>query len=60
LGNKEVGGLLVIILQFYKRKTETERIQPAIAKKLDWKGLMVKRYTRPLGHDISHKDCRAL
>jgi hypothetical protein len=26
LGGKEVGGLLVIILQFEKRKTETERV----------------------------------
>jgi hypothetical protein len=31
LGGKEVGGILVIILQFEKRKTETERAQPALS-----------------------------
>jgi hypothetical protein len=29
LGGKEVGGLLVTILQFLKRETEAERVQPA-------------------------------
>jgi hypothetical protein len=31
LGGKQVGGLLVIIERFWKRKTETERVQSALS-----------------------------